>query len=228
LVRFRRERHKQGDVVTSQQDPEVRAANITRSATIRASLIVGLISLIVGLIGIVGILVSGYLSYRVSSKQIQTESERSSSEFLRNQRQTSYSAFANQMTVTMEKLSAFTGLFQPGQVPPTSEQFDKADGEYGDNAHKLGESAFAINLIATDPVRKCASAANHFFLAFEHRLYAAGTLFKGTSFEELSKTVPITPQENGKFAELINGFSYAARDDLGVGNSGSEPKGSCD
>jgi hypothetical protein len=132
------------------------------------------------------------------------------------------------MTITWEQLGIFTDLFQPGRVPPTTEQFDQADREHKVNADKLSEQSFSVNLIGTDAVRKCVSAVLHFFLGFEKRLYDAGSFFRGTPFDALSKTVPLNQQDKQKFGDLINGFSYWAREDLGVGNSTPDPKGSCD
>ncbi len=200
---------------------EIRAAEIAKRGAIHAAFISAGIA-------VLGFFAGGYVTFHNTSKQLEKESERSAVEFLRDQRRATYSEFAAQMTLAWDKLGALTDLFQPGRQAPSNEMFEKADKEYGDNAHKTAQQSFAVNLIGTDAVRRCVSAVDHYFLGFEPRLYDAGGLFRGVPFEELSKRVPLGQSDNKKFEDLINGFSFAAREDLGVGNSSDAPAGACD
>ncbi|CAM3516212.1 hypothetical protein H7J08_24905 [Mycobacterium frederiksbergense] len=192
--------------------PEVRAAKISTTGTIAGTLTAALI----GFAGIIGV---AWISNNNSRMLLDVQAERSSSDWLRDQRKETYFKFSGQAAEAMEKLAILTNLFLPGSVPPTAKQWNDADIAYVQARNTLGKSAFAVNLVGGSTVQIKAAALLKHFQSFEERLISVKKFFKpggGASSNELASTVPVTKEERSIFENLTFEFQCAARDDLGV------------
>jgi hypothetical protein len=185
------------------------AARLGRTVTIATSLFTALV-------GITGTVTAATLSDKNSARQLASENDRSANEFLRNQRQAAYTAFAAEAYATVQALVDANFLFLPSRPPPTLEDFSRVNRDVQSHLEKLNSAGLNLELVASDDV--CYAGVNEYRAlsnASEQHVRAALPYVTGEKPpDDRYRKVWMTDNDNHALRNMFIVFTRAAREDL--------------
>jgi hypothetical protein len=146
---------RRGAGIPSHASDAVVAARLGRTVTIATALITALV-------GITATVSAAYFTYKTSSQRLAAETEKSATEFLRQQRQAAYTAFAAEAQATADALAETMNLFPPiKSAPPTEEDFNGVYRDLSSHFGKLTAAQLNLELVASEDVCDAATSEQH-------------------------------------------------------------------
>lgn len=185
----------------------VEAARIGRKSTIWT----GVLTTLAGIAGVIGTTVA---SCSISSNTLQSEGQRSATEFLRNQRQTAYAAFANEGYATYDALLAANRLFVAPEVPSLG-AYSGAEADVRAHIDKATSAGLSMQLVSSDAV--CEAAVREMNMlgdAGEKHVQAAAPYVAGKPVDDNYRKVIFTKDDLNSLISTFTAFTREARADL--------------
>jgi hypothetical protein len=185
------------------------AARLGRTVTIATALITALV-------GITATVSAAFFTYKTSAERLASETEKSATEFLRQQRQAVYTDFAAEGSAFYSALTDGNKHFPPNDPPPTLEDFNSVDGDVTGHFRKLAVDDLHLELVASEDVCDAAARVMVAFANAEDEHIGAAWPYvtgKNTPDDDYRK-VWMTDKDIEALQVLSSVFIQAAREDL--------------
>ncbi len=204
--------------VTSPESDGVATARLSRTTTIATTAITALL-------GLGGSIATAAVSCDNTGRQLASDREKSTTEFLRNQRRTAYSAFATEANISYLALLDANNLVGPKIPLPTPEVFDKTSLDLRNHLGNVNAAAFNVELVASEEVCEAASHENRALwdAAGDHFWRAISYIKNGKSLDSDYATIWMTVDQINKLRDMFIHFIKVARED--VNDSSLRPPG---
>jgi hypothetical protein len=172
-------------------------------------------TLITALLGLGGSLITASISRDNNLDQLAAENQRSANESLRKERQDAYTAFGSELNATFSAMVNINSQIDPS-MPPTLEDFDKADSDATSHFQKLNGSDLNVELVASQGV--CVVAENgryRLFDAYKQHIDPAWPyVTRRKPADDEYRKLQMTQEKIDELRGLFNDFIAAAREDL--------------
>jgi hypothetical protein len=172
-------------------------------------------ALITALVGIIGTVAAATLSNNNSERQFRSETDRSTAQFLREQRLVAYTAFANEANNTYQAVLLDNLSFPPAGPVPSLDEFTRLSDDVLSHTAKMVSAGLNLELLASDEVCEAAiREENALSTAVDRHVNAAEPYAKGKPIDAAYRKISMTDENGTALGKPFQDFTRAAREDL--------------
>lgn len=171
---------------------------------------------ITALLGLGGSIATAAVSCQNTGRQLASDREKSTTEFLRNQRRTAYATFAADANTSYLALLDATDSIGPRIPPPAPEVFDKTSVDLRNHLGDVSVAGFNVELVASEEVCEAASresralwdaAGDHFWRAYAY-------IHQRKPMDSDYGTISMTVDQINTLRDMFIHFVKVAREDI--------------